>query len=509
MLIGFLVFLYFSRKAIEQPEPGDLVIGTQFDMETVDPRKVISGPALAPKFLIFEPLVFFDEHYILRPLLLTSWTSSVDAKTCTLNLKHGITFSDGTPFNADAVKFTIQYMINARPSFKNIQSIETVNSHTVRVLLTRPYASFMQDISFIGMMSPSCVTSNGSFSHPVGCGPFTIHRYRKKQCLVLVRNETYHGPAPAVKRVFLKLIPDHNTRAMALESGEIDIADYLPISLIQKFRNNPGFNILQRSGPCPCWIGFNVRREPFNDIRVRKAVNHAIDISTIVNSLINRDSHLATPALRGPHSQELYKNIVNPHLKWYEFNREKARTLFEAAGWIDRDGDGIRERNGKPFRVQILSSRLYPENGRILEAVQGQLKKCGILVDINTVESAARFQAYRRKQYDMIELSGICPHNDPTLWYQYFFHSVKQPTYCVMKDPAIDRTIDALSATVNTETRKELLFTLQEFLEKNVPGIFLYIPDQVVVYSSKLKQFKMNCGVSGTYSYAKYASKTI
>jgi peptide/nickel transport system substrate-binding protein len=487
-----------------------LVIGSQFDVGgSIDPRQGVGGPNLAPKLLVFEPPVYFDENYDMQPLLLTSWEPSIDAKIWTLHLRRDVRFSDGTPLNSEAIIFSVRYMTRPGSGLANIQAMDAVDAYTVRISLKKPDAIFIHTLSSLGLMSPTCVDEKGRFVKPVGTGPFRFVEYIQGQQLVYRKNEDYWGDKPKVDKVVFKIIPDFNTRAMALESGEIDVADYLPAEILQKLETDPRFTVVRRiPSPCPNWIGMNTKKEPFDDVRVRMAVNYAVDVQTIVDRLINSIlPGLAVPATKGPHSQPLFQHIVNPDLQWYGYDVAKAKQLLEEAGWRDMDGDGIVEKNGRPFKVELISSLLYAEGTEIAEAVQGQLKAAGIDVAIRVLESGARFQAYREKKYDLIELGGICPHNDPSPWYEYYFHSRKHPAYCIMEDQAMDAEIDRLSSAVDEKSRKESFYRLQYLLEKKVPGIFLYIQQGAVAFRNDIKGFSINCGMTGAFSYARNAYK--
>jgi peptide/nickel transport system substrate-binding protein len=167
-----------GSKEQGQANEKQLVIGSQFDVGgSIDPRQGVGGPNLAPKLLIFEPPVYFDENYNLQPLLLTSWKPSKDAKTWTLHLRKGVKFTDGTPLNAEALFFSIRYMTSPGSGLANIQSMDSVDEYTVRLSLKKPDAIFIHTISSLGLMSPTCVDKKGRFVKPVGTGPFQFVEY--------------------------------------------------------------------------------------------------------------------------------------------------------------------------------------------------------------------------------------------------------------------------------------------------------------------------------------------
>ncbi len=492
------------------PVESQLVIGSQFDIGgSIDPRQGIGGPSLSPKLLVFETPVYFDESYQMQPLLFTSWKPSDDAKTWTIGLRKGVRFTDGSPLTAEALIFSIRYMSRPGSRFAVIRTMEAVDRYTVRLGLGAPDAVFIHTISSLGIMSPSCVDQKGRFVKAVGTGPFKFVDYTEGRQLVYEKNPDYWGARPGVDKVVFKFIPDVNTRAMALESGDIDIADYLPAATLKKLGDDPRFAVVRKTpSPCPNWIGLNTFKAPFDDVRVRRAVNYAVDVKTIIDRLINAIvPGLAFAATRGPHSQPLFKDIVHPDLHWYGYDVSKAEQLLDQSGWTDSDGDGIRDKNGIPFKVELISSLLYAEGTEIAEAVQSRLKAVGIDVSVRVLESGARFQAYREKKYDMIELAGICPHDDPSPWYEYYFHSKKHREYGVIEDEAINAQIDTLATAVAREDRRQCFRRLQYLLEKSAPGIFLYIQQGAVAFRSNIKNFKTHCGMTGAFSYARFVRK--
>jgi peptide/nickel transport system substrate-binding protein len=491
-------------------EAGELIIGTQFDIGgSMDPKRGLGGPSLSPKLLVFETPVYFDEGFEIQPLLLTAWQPSSDGRTWILTLRKDVHFSDGKPLGVEDLMFSIDRMRSPGSAYANIASMEPVDAHTLRVTLEEPDGIFIHTISSLPVMSPGCLDPEGRFVEAIGTGPFTLVEYVEGSRIVYARNESYWGEQPKSDRVIIRIIPDASTRSMALESGEVDVADYLPVVILRKLEENPDFVVL-RTIPSPCvnWIGMNPRRPPFDDVRVRRAVNHAVNVEEIVEMLF--DSILpgfAVAATRGPHSQKLFEGIVAPDLQWYPFDRLRAAGLLEEAGWKDTDGDGILDKDGRPFKVTYISTRLYAEGAEIAEVVQSQLKDVGIKVDVRVLESGARFQAYRERDYDMIELGGICPHNDPTPWYDYYFHSRRNPAYCVIENPAIDAVLDRLSVTADPAARAALFQQLQGLLEEHAPGLFLYVQHNAVAYRRDVQGFRIFCGMTGFFSYARYAYK--
>jgi peptide/nickel transport system substrate-binding protein len=508
VLISLALFGCGGAKK-EQSKAGDqdatVRIGIRKDIAALDPAVFGQGGPDPQRYLIYEPLLYMDESFSLKGRLAESWTAEDQGRVWTVKLKEGVRFSDGTPFNAAAVKFSLEYLLKAKRLFWPLERIETPDDYTVKLVFKRPYAVLPYDLTTAEIFSPTSFDPEGKFKAPVGTGPFVFKEWKKDQELIFARNENYWGPKPKVNTVIFKVIPDHQTRAMALQSKEIDIADYLPVAAIREMERTGKFSIYKKPSPCMNWIAFNTYREPFDDVRVRQAVCYAVDVERIVSSVVGRE--VAMPALKGPLSSPAHDYIRKQDLQWYSYDPAKARELLLQAGWKDVDGDGILEKNGKKFQVTLIASTLYEEGRAIAEAVQADLKKVGIAVEVRVLESAARFEALKQRNYDLVELGGICATNDPTPWFSYYF-GTQHPEYCVLKDQIVQELVGRLYTAVEPEVRREIFFKLQELLKEQAPGIFLYNQDAVTVAREAVKDFAMEGGMPGSYSYLRVISIT-
>ncbi len=490
--------VYPSFQSSEEISKKELVIGRPFDIKTLNPGIAMTGPDLSPLYLVYETLAYLDADYKPQPRLADSWEVSEDAKTWTFHLRKEVKFSDDTPFNAAAVKFSFEYINKTRP-YNMIKSIEVLDDYAIRFILTEPDAIFLYDVILSAtILSPTAVDEEGEFIAPIGTGPFKFEELVKGQKLVYVRNEGYWGDAPKLEKVILRVIPDHQTRAMALEAGEIDVADYLPVQEILRLKKSPDFALYEEADPCMNWIGLNSRKEPLDDARVRKAINHAIDVEGIINSIIGE---LAVPATQGALSSPCHSHLVNPNLKWYGYNPEKAEQLLAQAGWEDTDGDGVIDKDGGPFKVTLTVFLLYSEASTIAEVVQAQLKEVGIDVEIRVVEKGAWYEARQKGEYDMITLGGICSSNEPSGWFKAYFHSQSQ--WCIYKNESLDSLVGQLYTTVDSEARLNVFWGIQEMIDENAPGVFLYSQNSVLVMNKHVKGFEKEAGMPGGYSYAR------
>jgi peptide/nickel transport system substrate-binding protein len=499
MIIGITMLCGCQNQSRDQ---ATIHIGIRKDIESMDPAVFGRGGPDPQRYLIYEPLLYMDENFEIKGRLAESWEATPDGKVWTLQLKKGVKFSDGASFNAQAVKFSVEYLLQNKRLTLPLEAVETPGEHTVKLIFTQPYATLPSQLTTIEIFSPTAFDSDGKFKTPIGTGPFLFEEWKKGQELIFSRNDQYWGKKPKEEQVVFEVIPDHQTRVMALETGQIAVADYLPVASIADMGKKGGYSVYKKASPCMNWIGFNTYREPFNDPLVRRAVIHAIDIQRIIKSVVG---DVAIPSLQGPLSSPVHDAIRDPDINWYGYDLDEARRLLAEAGWKDSGKDGILERNGKPFTVTLISSTLYEEGKALSEAIQAELRKIGIDVEIQVLESGARFEALNKRNYELIELGGICATNDPTSWFEYYF-GTKHPEYCVLHDVRLEHLINQLYETVDPEKRKEIFYNLQQLLKEQAAGIFLYSQQGITVTTKGVKNFYQEGGMPGTYSYLRTIS---
>jgi len=477
-----------------------IIIGSGYDIKSLKP--VYGCPWGAPLRLIYETLVMEDVNLKIKPLLAQSWEVSEDGKVWTFHLRKGIKFHDGSLFDSQSAKFSFEYEPAPYRALTHwTKEIRAIDEYTLKFILSRPYAPLLRDLSSAPIMSPTSLDKNGKFTAPIGTGPFKFKKWLKGQKFMLVRNPDYWRGSSKLEEVIFRIIPDASTRAIALEAGEIDLAGHragrrLNVSDIQGLERNSDIRIIKGyTQPCVNWIQFNMQKEPFNNLQVRKAVYYAIDTQTIVNSLLGKT---AVPLLKGPFNMPNLTDLINPNLKWYSYSPKRAKELLEETGWEDTDGDGIRDRKGKPLEVVFILYKGKPDLSEVGQVIQAQLGEVGMRVKLQVVEYGARQRIFNKGDYDMIIETGVCGHGDPCLWLNYFFHS-RRGIRCSFKDKELTTLIDKLYTTLDSLKRQEVFYRIQEILEKTVPGVFLFTDANIIVVNKRVKNYELEGGIQGAY----------
>jgi peptide/nickel transport system substrate-binding protein len=401
-----------------QDVQGDIfTMRIQEDPETLDNVRTTSGTAEAVmSHTILERLIYIDQNNVMHGWLAESWQVSTDQKEVTFKLRQGVKFTDGTDFNADAVKFHFDRIMdkrNASPSLAYIGSLKqvaVVDPYTVKLVFASPYAGLWNvlNYAYFGFNSPTAVKQWGDEygRHPVGTGPFILKEWIPGSKLTFVRNPNYvqyredatnKGPAKLAKMVFL-VIPEDGTAMAALQTGEITISGLNSDTLAQVQNDNRFKVVINKNGTHLQYVEFNYERAPFNDPLFREAISYAVDRESIVKS--SRGGYASvdySPLAVGliGYDDAVAKQYGTP------YNPQKAKDLLAQAGWKDTNGDGIVEKDGKSANFELRSYTGYTYITRSLEVFQKNLQDIGIKATPSLTDWGAFYPSLTKKDWDI------------------------------------------------------------------------------------------------------------
>ncbi len=346
--------------------------------------------------LFYETLFDRNADNEIVPLLVKEVDISEDGLVHTWTLQEGVTFHDGTEFNADVVKWNLDHKIETQGplyDFIPFESIEVVDPLTVQVTLTEPYVPMynLLAIKTFSMYSPALyeeIGDEGLKSQAIGTGPFMIDQYTPNEVLVLKKYPDYwQDGLPYLDEVVFQVSRDANTRSASLEAGDIDVAAFLSIQDIDRLKSNPDMTVLDEPSTRHYYMSINTQNPPLDDVRVRQAMNYAIDREGIAQLVF---LGYATPA---------EAVIVNQQVAGFTspggpvpYDVDMANQLLDEAGWTDSNGDGTRDKDGKEL-VLALRTRKDAVAGDIatVELVQGMLAEVGIGVEVEIIDTASFF----------------------------------------------------------------------------------------------------------------------
>ena len=477
---------------------GTLVIGLSSEIMTLDPADHRDRFTETVIRNMFDGLVTrtTDGRVVLE---LAELAELVDDTTWEFVLKQGVTFHNGEELTAEDVKFTFDRIIteNAidypeahtsprKGLISPLESVEIMDDYTVRLHLSAPWPVAMQMFVHQQIIPKDYfeeVGTEGFIEAPVGCGPFKFVEGSLGDQIVMERFDDYYGGADEIgpvgpaflDRLIFRILPEASTRVSALRAGEVNIIQDVPSHMIPVLATDPGVRIVSGPSTRPAWMEMNVNQPPFDDVRVRIAMNYAVDANTILETVLGG----LGVVIAGPLSP--YNNFAHPTLEPYGYDPDKALELLAEAGWTDTDEDGFLVKDGEKLAFVI---DVRPTSKTRGEAVAGQLQELGIDATVrvwgdysvlNPLLLAGERAAYVGDWGD----SAF----DPVGHFEAKWHSLVEGTgngrgnFSGYSNPRVDELIAAGEVEPDVETRHALYDEAQELVYEEAPAVFLFLPD--------------------------------
>jgi len=400
-------------------EPGTLVIAVEAPPRGFDPRFSTAFPTSARVMqLIYETLVIKDERFELVPSLAERFEESEDHKTFTFHLRRDVTFHNGKRLTSSDVKYTFDSILSPemksplRGAVDRIQSIESPDPLTVIFRAREPFYTFLGNLPAIGVIPEGAGLE--IIDRPVGSGPYRFVSYKDGQAIQLEANLDYWGGAPNIPRVQVKVVTDNSTRQAELMSGEVDLAYNAQFDpeTIRALSGRHDMQVVINDGANIGYLGLNVSpNSQLSNKKLRQAIAYAIDREVIIHRLLRDQARKANAIMPPEH------RAYDPNVPVYDHDPERAKQLLDEAGFSDPDGDGPRPR----LTLTILTSTVQLSRN-IASIMQDQLRRVGIQLELNSLESATLFDRLSKAQFDMYYLIGIGSNQLPDV-FQFVYHS--------------------------------------------------------------------------------------
>ncbi len=503
VLVAAALALGSLGAGVALAQPGSqIVIGLQAEPVTLDVAQLSDYNSSRAAMEMYEGLVRFkDGSTEIEPGLAESWEVSDDGLVYTFHLRPGVTFHDGTPVNAEAVRFSFERQIDpenpyhdtgefpyAEFTLGDIDSVEAVDDLTVRITLKETFAPFLANMAMhaAAIVSPTAVMRYGrDFSeHPVGAGPYRFVSWQRGVEVILEANPDYWRGAPKVQRLIFRPIVEDQARLAALEAGEIDLAVNLPPDDLPRLRDDPRFTFAEQPGMHTWYLVFNVTKEPFDDPRVRQAVAHAIDRDAIVQAILGGTGETAVNFL--PPVVWSYTDDVEA----YPYDPERARELLAEAGypdgfavefWVPESGSGMQQSVAMGTVIQDFL-------GRVGIDVTIQQFEWGTYLDrvIVPVDQADSVPA-------MFEMSWIGDNGDPDNFLYILLSGDQFPANGFNLGYYDNDEVDELLRTARTTTdqaaRVPLYQEAQRLIMADLPVLPVDHETQIVVLDANITGF--------------------
>ncbi len=503
-----------SSNSASQQYPGDdgdwLVYHLNGEPRTLNPISVEGSLEGRTVYMrnIFETLFYYDleaDHVKLEPVLAESTTRSADGLEITVKLKDNIWFSDGVPITADDVIFTYETIknpgvdaANIRNYYANFRKVIKIDDRTVKFILNELYWKTIESVGVFEVMPKHIYefTDPAEFnrrrSNPIGSGPYIFEKWDVGQQIVLRRNENYWGEKPKIKKLVFKIITNSTAALQSLRSGEIDFMkpsseQFADVSGDEDFKKQ--FYVLDYWQPSGgyAFIAWNFNTPFFSDRRVRLAMTLITDRESIAKNLLKGYGRIVT----GPFY--IFGRQNDPNVKPWPYDPERAKKLLDEAGWVDSDGDGIRDRDGAAFRFKYS----YPAGSTTVERIAKLLKdsaeQVGIELTADPLEWSIFIERLNERKFEAATLSwGGTIESDP---YQIWHSSQTKGrgnNFIGFNNPQADRLIAQARRTLDADKRYELYHQFHRLLHAEQPYTFLITRPSLALIDRRFENVKIH-----------------
>lgn len=468
-----------------------LVVVRPSDAISLDPHRATTAPEVWVYNNIYETLVVLDEEMEVRSGLAESW-ERIDEERMRFHLKQGVTFHDGTPLDAEAVKFTIERVIDPEHPARGkawlgpVVGAEVVDEHTVDIITDGPFGPLLNHLSMVfvvGIVSPTAVEKYGDEygRNPVGTGPFAFEGWETNQSIVLVRNDDYHGEAAKLEKVEFRVVPEEGARMLSFMRGDADVLLRAAPAELPLLRDDPRVKVYDAPGLRIVYIGLNLDLAPTSDKLVRQAIAHAIDVDAI-NAFVVED---AMEPAQGVLAPAVFGYAETGVAEKYAFDPELALDLLAQAGY-EPDGQGkLVDSGGNPLKlVQWASQGRDLKDKELSEAVLAQLRELGFTVEYEQREWGAYLSALSAEgsDYNLYTMGWVTMTGDADFGLYANFHSEDFNTNRSRYDNAeVDAALELARRSLDPQERLEAYATAQQNIIEDVVWIPIYQTRETVV----------------------------
>lgn len=496
LMVFGLTFGVFAEKI---KEGGVLVLGVIGDAEVINPILGTTDSASDYADMVYEGVLDLDRA-TMEPIpgpICESFEGSKDSLVWTFYLKKGVTFSDGHELTAEDVKYTLEIIQDPKTNtvrgylMDSVESIEIVDDYTIKFTLKYPFPDFLSGTMTFGILpahlyAGTDINTNPVNQNPVGTGPFVLTEWVQDDHATFEAREDYHRGRPHLDKVIYKVVANQTALLATAEAGGIDSATvpHAEFARVEREAASKGLKVYSRWDFGYSYVGFNMNREIFKDVRVRKALAMAVYKPAIVKVAYYGQGKAATANIV-PGIQWAY----NADISDYEFNVKEAGKLLDEAGWVDTNGDGIREKDGQPLSFKLLTNKGNVAREKTIELLATFWKKIGVDCQTDALTWTTFItERVLARNFDAIVLgwTGVGPDPDD---YTFFHSSQIEDGYNFVgySNPEVDELLVKARTTMDIEVRKPLYDKIQQMIHDDYPYIFLMYTKQNDVYNEKLR----------------------
>lgn len=455
-----------------------------------------------------ESLVSLDESGEVIPWLATEWQESDDGLSWEFTLREDVTFTDGTPFDAEAVAANIAHVQDPATAsstgylaLAKIENVVAVDDHHVRLELTTPDSALLESLSqiWVAMESPKALerSQEENCAAPVGTGPFVVDEWERQDSVTLVRNDDYSSPPadaegtglPYLDSIVWRFIPDSASRYAALQSGEVQVIDNAQPDTIQSAEASGTIKELDAPRPgASNRIELNSGKAPFDDERVREAFIRSVNVDDGIDSLFFGTAERSYSPLSGVEPL----GLGEPDL--FTVDTDAAATLLDEAGWAERDADGYRVKDGERLTLDfpVSTNQSIPAEQSLFEQIQADAKTAGFEVRLHPLDLSSWYGALAENDYNLVSApyTKVGPDVLRILYHSASIEPAPSGYFANLAqvdDPALDDLLTRASATSNPDDRKSLYEQAQRIILEGYYILPLYDQQNHFLYSSTVQ----------------------
>jgi peptide/nickel transport system substrate-binding protein len=485
---------------MNKPAYGDMMIkGSIGDASVLLPVLASDAASGDINGYIYNGLVKYDKDINLVGDLAEKWEISDDNLKIRFCLRKDVNWQDGRPFTASDVEFTYKLIIDPKTptayatDFLRVKEFRVLDPYTIEITYEKPYApalgSWGQSVLPAHLLEGKDINQSPLKRNPIGTGPYKFTEWTTGEKIVLDSYHNYFEGRPYIDRIMTRVIPDLATMFLELKAGRLDLTSLTPLQYKRQtdtawFKEN--FVKYKYIGFGYTYLGYNLKDWKFKDKKVRQALTTAIDRESIVQGVL---LGLGQPAYT-PYKPDTF--WYNPNVKKFPYDPERAKQMLAEAGWKDTDGDGILDKDGKPFEFTIITNQGNKLRENAATIIQRDLKKVGIRVNIRIYEWAAFLKNFINKRNFEACLLGWQTGPEPNqidIWNSEKIGET-QLNFITYQNPEVDRLLDEGASTYNRDERKKYYDEFQAIIAEDQPYTFLYVGDTLPIISSRFRGIK-------------------
>lgn len=485
--------LVFGSAALAEKDT--LVVADQYDATSFDPIRANDLPSTRACFSVYDPLIFLNEDGSAYPGLAEKWEFLSDTEF-KFYLRKGVKFHNGEIMTAEDVKFSFERAMSdlgvaVRTYSQAIKEVEAIDENTVIIRLKEPDYSFFPSLShtWSGILSKKAVEAAGEnygtvSSGPVGTGPFKFVSWEKGNKYTLERFDDFWGEKPKYKKLVVRSIPEPVNRIVGLETGELDLVYPVAAHDLKRLQENSNLAIDRKLLNAINYMSFNMKKAPFQDVRVRKAIDAALDTVGIKKAVWQEVGQIPLSVVPATVKYSI-ENELKPHVQDIELSKK----LFAEAG-VD------------PSTLKFeLWTNERKDRTDMAQIIQAQLAELGITVEIKVLEWGAYLSGLKEGKHDLFMLGWSAPVPDPHFSIFILLESKSALNYTYFNDPKLDGLLASGRAVPDGAEREKIYKEIQYYINEQAPMVYTFTPEIIFGMQKNVKGFAPSSGETHSFRH--------